>query len=292
MASLLSKRPTKKHVEYTSIETDAVINGVKILGDNPGRWAEIKRMFPAELAQRSSLQIRDHWLVVKRRLTLNDAQESTAQVLNITSPQQAQQLSTRQTFPTSQIAFRLPAQVQVQPIAPVTLRAIQQQPTTALVSHLQPAQVQTQPQPATTLVPHLQQAQVQGQPIAPVHVPMNQVPTGFTSTASRVTRPLVHTMATVSPQGEAAVQVWRAPFPTSSPTATAPTLTTSQYLQMMSTLPNHITNPNSNVIEVLTHLLDDNDSPNHYTSTVRPTISTTVRPTIISIEEARQYDQQ
>ena len=151
MASLLSKRPTKKHVEYTSIETDAVINGVKILGDNPGRWAEIKRMFPAELAQRSSLQIRDHWLVVKRRLTLNDAQESTAQVLNITSPQQAQQLSTRQTFPTSQIAFRLPAQVQVQPIAPV-------------------------------------------------HVPMNQVPTGFTSTASRVTRPLVHTMATVSPK--------------------------------------------------------------------------------------------
>jgi hypothetical protein len=45
MASLLSRRPIKKHVEYTSIETDAIINGVKILGDNPGRWAEIKRMY-------------------------------------------------------------------------------------------------------------------------------------------------------------------------------------------------------------------------------------------------------
>jgi len=78
-------------------------------------------------------------------LTLNDAQESTAQVLNITSPQQAQQLSTRLVIP------------------------------------------------------------------------------------------LVHTMATVSPIGPAAVQVRQAPFPTSSPTATAPTLTTSQYLQMMTT---------------------------------------------------------
>ena len=45
MASLLSRRPIKKHVEYTSIETDAIINGVKILGDNPGRWAEIKRIY-------------------------------------------------------------------------------------------------------------------------------------------------------------------------------------------------------------------------------------------------------
>ena len=141
-------------------------------------------MFPAELAQRSSLQIRDHWLVVKRTLTLNDAQESTAQVLNITSPQQAQQLSTR------------------------------------------------------------------------------------------LVTPLVLTMATVSPLGQAAVQVRRAPFPTSSPTAIAPTLTTSQYLQMMTTLPNHITNPNSNVIEVLTHLLDDNDSPNHYTSVFGQYIAT------------------
>jgi hypothetical protein len=49
MASL-PKRPTKKHVEYTSFETDAIIKGIKILGDNPGRWADIKRMFPVELA--------------------------------------------------------------------------------------------------------------------------------------------------------------------------------------------------------------------------------------------------
>ena len=88
MASL-PKRPTKKHVEYTSFETDAIIKGIKILGDNPGRWADIKRMFPVELAQRTPLQIRDRWFVVKKKLEFNDPQGSTSQVLNMTATQQA-----------------------------------------------------------------------------------------------------------------------------------------------------------------------------------------------------------
>jgi hypothetical protein len=45
VAFLKNDQKLLRRVEYTSIETDAIINGVKILGDNPGKWAEIKRMF-------------------------------------------------------------------------------------------------------------------------------------------------------------------------------------------------------------------------------------------------------
>ena len=112
MASL-PKRPTKKHVKYTSFETDAIIKGIEILGDNPGRWADIKRMFPLELAQRTPLQIRDRWFVVKKKLELNDPQGSTSQVLNMTATQQA---------PTALVPHLQPTQVQVQPIARVRVR--------------------------------------------------------------------------------------------------------------------------------------------------------------------------
>jgi hypothetical protein len=257
MASL-PKRPTKKHVEYTSFETDAIIKGIKILGDNPGRWADIKRMFPVELAQRTPLQIRDRWFVVKKKLELNDPQGSTSQVLNMTATQQA---------PTALVPHLQPTQVQVQPIAPATLQAIQPWTTTALVHHLQPAQVQVQPiapvtfqanlpRPTTALVHNLQPA---------------QATTSLTCATSRVV-PLTST-ATVTSQGRATVP---APYPISSTTAIfpTPTLTTAQYLQLMTTIPNHITNPNSNVIEVLTQLLDDDDSPNHYTSVFGQYIAT------------------
>ena len=165
MASLKSKRPTKKHDEFTLVEDDAIISGARTCsGQN--KWSIVKLKFPVELANRNRTQIRCRWNVLQSR-------------------QADQAIATAS---------------------------------------------------AST--------------------------TGFTLTPSRVT-PL-----------QAAVQVRQAPFPTSSPTATAQTLTTSQYLQMMTTLPNHITNPNSNVIEVLTHLLDDNDSPNHYTSVFGQYIAT------------------
>lgn len=263
MASLMSKRPTKKHDEFTLEEDNAIVKGVHICsGQN--KWSHIKLMFPVELANRNRTQIRCRWNVLQSKnasqaiATASASTNPAGSLSPYTSPH-PQQLPTCQTLPVSQFA------------------------------HLQPAQVQTQPQPATALVPHLQQAQVQGQTInqvqlpratqpqpttAQVHVPTNQVTTGFTWAVQKATPIALTSRARVTFQRQNEVQVQRAPFPASSPTATAPTFTTAQYLQLMTTIPNHITNPNSNVIEVLTHLLDDNDSPNHYTSVFGQYIAT------------------
>jgi hypothetical protein len=51
-------------------EDNAIIKGVQELGDNPGRWADIKCMFPIELAQKSRSQIRSRWRVMKQKLSI------------------------------------------------------------------------------------------------------------------------------------------------------------------------------------------------------------------------------
>lgn len=46
------------HIGLVTPEEDtAIIKGVQELGNNPGRWTDIKRMFPVELAQKPTSQI-------------------------------------------------------------------------------------------------------------------------------------------------------------------------------------------------------------------------------------------
>ena len=60
MASLKSKRPTKKHDEFTLVEDDAIISGARTCsGQN--KWSIVKLMFPVELANRNRTQIRCRW---------------------------------------------------------------------------------------------------------------------------------------------------------------------------------------------------------------------------------------
>jgi hypothetical protein len=80
-------------------EDNAIIKGVQELGDNPGRWADIKRMFPIELAQKSRSQIRERWRLMKQKLSIT----TQASVLS----------STTTPFATTQSSAFVPALAQV-----------------------------------------------------------------------------------------------------------------------------------------------------------------------------------
>jgi hypothetical protein len=88
------------HKKYFIPEEDtAIIKGVQELGDNPGRWADIKRMFPIELAQKSNDQIFGRWRVIKRKLSITS--------------QASAQSSTTAPFATTQSSAPAPALAQI-----------------------------------------------------------------------------------------------------------------------------------------------------------------------------------